>query len=61
MFSPFEFYNNVLRARGGKVPFGGWYPGLKDEMTTGTFVTTIVSRLKRPYTSILHTHMKLQP
>ena len=41
----FEFYNNVLRAKGGKVPFGGWYPGLKDEVTTGKFVTTIVSNL----------------
>ena len=41
----FELYNNVLRAKGGKVPFGGWYPGLKDEVTTGKFVTTIVSNL----------------
>ena len=39
----FELYNNVLRAKGGKVPFGGSYPGLKGEITTGKFVTTIVS------------------
>ena len=25
-----------------KVPFGGRYPGLKDEIVTGKFVTTIV-------------------
>ena len=42
----FEFYNNVLRAKGGKVPFGGWYPGKAGEVTTGTFVTTIVSNRK---------------
>ena len=28
-----------------KVPFGGRYPGLKDEIVTGKFVTTIVRTL----------------
>ena len=41
--SAFEFYNNVLRAKGNKVPFGTRYPGLQGEITTGKFVTTIVS------------------
>ena len=41
----FEFYNNVLRAKGAEVPFGWSYPGKAGEVTTGKFVTTIVSNL----------------
>ena len=37
----FEFYNSVLRAKGGTVPFGDRYPALKGEQTSGRFVTTI--------------------
>ena len=40
-----------LRARGQKVPFGGSYPGKAGEVTTGKFVTTVVShksRLSKP-------------
>ena len=37
----FEFYNSSLRAKGGPVPFGNRYPALKNEITTGRFVTTI--------------------
>ena len=37
----FEFYNTVLRAKGGTVPFGNRYPALKGEHTGGRFVTTI--------------------
>ena len=41
----FEFFNTVLRAKGGEVPFGGSYPSKAGEVTTGKFVTTIVSNL----------------
>eukprot|EP01052_Picozoa_sp_SAG31_P022826 SAG31_NODE_1838_length_7128_cov_4.274125_3_plen_139_part_00 len=37
----FEFYNNVLRAKGKEIPFGWQYPGEKGRVTTGRFVTTI--------------------
>ena len=39
----FEFYNTVLRAQGGKVPWGNRYPVLAGEETANRFVTTIHS------------------
>ena len=48
----FELFNNVLRAKGGTVPFGGSYPGKAGEVTTGKFVTTIVSNLTHAARSI---------
>ena len=41
-----------LRARGQKVPFGGSYPGKAGEVTTGKFVTTIVSHKSRLSTPV---------
>jgi histidyl-tRNA synthetase len=58
----FEFFNNVLRAKGGKVPFGWSYPGLKDEVTTGKFVTTIVSNLRTQHAAFAqYLHVLLMP
>ena len=37
----YEFYNIVLRARGGAVEVGARYPLLKSSPTAGRFVTTI--------------------
>ena len=53
-----------LRARGQKVPFGGSYPGKAGEVTTGKFVTTIVShksRLSTPVWLAAGTQLKRQP
>ena len=57
----FEFYNNVLRARGQKVPFGGSYPGKAGAETIGSNCLcgdhvnlTIVTRRRSNHWQICH-------